>query len=158
MNWKIERMIAAPGLVLALCCLAAAGCNHQQKQAEQQMGRDAVHAAKKLGEAAKKTARQAVGDSKTTAALTFKKSAKAIREGNIVLRVRAALALSERLSGSSISVALVANRVELSGDVVNAQQKVIAQQIAVNTVGNKFAVVNKLHVPATAHPAAKMKK
>jgi osmotically-inducible protein OsmY len=113
--------------------LALAGCSPQQK------------------EAANKAAQRA----KTEAQKTLGSAEKALSDSSITLKVKTAMAASDKLKTSGINVDTKNRVVYLRGTVVSEDQKALAERIAKDTVGTNVRVVDQLQVHASAKRATK---
>lgn len=129
-------------LILSLSLLS--GCDQKQRtQWQSSLERQAQSAAQSVQDVATKTAEQTLQETMT-----------ATRSGGATLRVKTALAVSSRLDGARIDVELQGQKIVLRGDVPMASQKVIAQNIAKNTLDPKFKIVNRLAVIGSSRKQA----
>lgn len=116
---------------IAAAALCLAGCT---RQSEQQTNANLNNAANSAAHAVQVAAASA---------------GKSLHNDAVSLRVRTAMQTSSKLHGSNINVTTDHGVVTLSGTVLSADQKHVAGQIAVDTLGPDKKVVNSLQVSAS---------
>lgn len=128
-----------------LVLLLVAGCRsdkvdinraaEQARQSTERAGNEVATKTRPLMQNARQQARQEAN-----------KAGKALGEGEVTLKVKAALMASDRLNTSAIDVDTRDHVVYLKGSVPQASQKTVAETIAKNTVAPGVKVVNQLQV------------